>query len=128
MFSFWRCNAIRRQTITLMAIELFRRQEKRYPTDLDSLVPAFLDSVPMDPFLKTSNEKPLRYQLSEDGSSFKLYSVGNDLVDDDGKIGVYGVTPSNEKGDINLAASVEYKEATTDAERKKLTIPNQPGD
>ena len=116
-------NSIRRQAITLMAIELFRRQKKRYPPDLDSLVPGFLDSVPMDPFSVTSIKKPLRYQLNEDGSSFNLYSVGPDLVDNDGKIGPDGVTRINEKGDINLAASVKYKQATTDAERKALTIP-----
>ena len=46
----FRCNnATRRQVIVLLAIELFRRKENRYPANLKSLVPAFLDSVPTDP-------------------------------------------------------------------------------
>ena len=117
-----RRRAMRRQTVTLMAIELFRREEKRYPADLESLVPAFLDSIPIDPFSPTS--KPLGYLLNEDGSSFELYSIGPDLVDNHGKLGRLGYVSYDENGDMNFKARIKYENATTDAQREALIIPD----
>ena len=121
-----RRRAFRRQTVTLMAIELFRREEKRYPIDLESLVPTFFDSLPVDPFSPTG--KPLRYLLNEDGSSFELYSIGPDLVDNRGKLGQFGFVSAGDEGDMNLKAEIKYENATTDAERDALTIPDPWGE
>ena len=118
-------NATRRQAIVLMAIELFRRKENRYPANLKSLVPAFLDSVPTDPFSSNAIENPLVYRLNSDGNSFELYSVGANLIDDNGKLSSSGGELYDQKGDVNLAAMVKYKEATTDAQRAELTVPSE---
>ena len=119
-----RRNAISRQAVTLMALELFRRKENQYPADLKSLVPTFLDSVPVDPFSSASTNKPLGYERSEDGNSFELYSLGPDQIDDHGKLGRNGYIMGDDNGDLNLVAIMKYEEATTEAEREALTIPD----
>ena len=62
--------------------------EKTYPSDLPQVVTDYIDSVkgllkevPIDPF----SDKPLVYRKTDDG--FILYSVGFDLIDNDGQFG-----------------------------------------
>jgi len=62
-----------------LALRAYEANKRTYPTSLDQLVPRYLDSVPTDPFAVSS---PLSYRLQ--GSSFVLYSVGPDSVDDGG--------------------------------------------
>jgi len=62
-----------------LAIERYRLAAVKLPDALTDLVPAYLDSVPADPF--DSNE--LRYRKLEPG--FVVYSIGEDLSDDGGK-------------------------------------------
>ena len=50
---------------------------------LEELVPAYLATVPEDPF----SGQPLRYRL--EGTAFVLYSVGQDQQDDGGKPGTH---------------------------------------
>jgi hypothetical protein len=64
---------------TGLAIERYRLAEGRLPDTLADLVPAYLDTVPTDPF--DGNE--LRYKKLEIG--FVVYSIGEDLSDDNGK-------------------------------------------
>jgi hypothetical protein len=67
--------------VTMTAIALKRHQLKNgnYPMDLNSLVPEFIPTVPLDPV----DGQPLRYRPKADGT-FLLYSVGENGVDDGG--------------------------------------------
>jgi hypothetical protein len=65
----------------LVALERFRRKNGRWPGSLDALVPAFLPSLPTDPY----DGKPIRMAPAiADG--LVVYSVGPDLNDDGGNI------------------------------------------
>jgi hypothetical protein len=61
---------------TLLALEAFNAANGRLPASLDELVPAYLESVPLDPF----DGKPLRYSAEKK----TVHSVGEDLVDSGG--------------------------------------------
>jgi len=62
-----------------LAVERYRLALGKLPDALTDLVPLYLDSVPTDPF--DGNE--LRYKKLEAG--FVVYSIGEDLSDDDGR-------------------------------------------
>lgn len=63
------------------ALELFRRENGEFPTELAALTPEFVKTIPTDVF----NGLPLSYQKTETG--YRLWSVGangrNEQVDDD---------------------------------------------
>lgn len=63
-----------------LALRAHKLHKGFYPTTLQSLVPEFLHSVPMDPF---SGTQPLQY--SSFAGSYTLWSIGPDGVDDGGK-------------------------------------------
>jgi hypothetical protein len=65
--------------ITAIALKRHELRHGNHPATLDALVPAFLPSLPRD-FM---DGQPLRYRRN-DGGSFLLYSVGDDLQDDSG--------------------------------------------
>jgi hypothetical protein len=69
------------RSIALSAIALKRHQLRfgNLPASLDSLVPEFLASVPID----YMDGQPMKYRLNDDGG-FTLYSVGEDGKDDGG--------------------------------------------
>ena len=69
-----------RTALVGIAIERFRlAHDRRLPDDLSSLIPAWLDKVPMDPY----DGLPLRYKrTSSDG--YVVYSIGPDAKDDGG--------------------------------------------
>jgi hypothetical protein len=83
--------------ITALAVTAYHQNHGRYPESLEALAPAYLPSVPIDPF---SAGFPLRYRLS--GGSPVLYSVGPDGKDDGGTpIAPAGQTPQQQStGDI----------------------------
>jgi hypothetical protein len=60
----------------------YRNDTGKWPDSLDTLVPAYLDKLPIDPF--TGN--PLIYAVGEYG--IMVYSVGSDQTDDGGRPGV----------------------------------------
>jgi hypothetical protein len=62
-----------------LAIERYRLAAGKLPDALTDLVPAYLNAVPRDPF----DGNDLRYKKLEPG--FVVYSIGEDLIDDDGK-------------------------------------------
>ena len=66
--------------IATVAAERYRLTRGRWPAELAELAPAFIASVPIDPF----DGKPLRYSVGDDG--VKIYSVGPDMVDDGGHL------------------------------------------
>jgi hypothetical protein len=61
------------------ALEMYQRDNGRYPDNLDALTPKYLKSIPQDLFA----EKPLIYKPTADG--YLLYSVGVNGVDDGGR-------------------------------------------
>ena len=63
---------------TALAAERFRQARGQWPEALSELVPAFLDTVPPDPF----TGKPLRYLRAS--GYVMVYSVGENLSDDGG--------------------------------------------
>jgi hypothetical protein len=60
------------------ALAAYHSDHKRYPPNLDSLAPKYLDRIPDDLF----SGKALIYRLEDDG--YLLYSVGPNGVDDGG--------------------------------------------
>lgn len=58
-----------------LAVERYRLANRNLPESLQALVPAFIDSVPQDPF----DGKPLRYRKLAKG--YVVYSVDPDLQD-----------------------------------------------
>lgn len=64
---------------TALAIQRYRLAAGKLPDMLGDLVPAYLDTVPKDPF----DGNDLRYRKLEPG--FVVYSVNEDLSDDGGK-------------------------------------------
>ena len=71
-------HAFQRVTMTALALRLYRKENGRYPEDLQALAPKFLPSVPSDPY----DGKPLRYRKLQKG--FKVWSVGENRKDDGG--------------------------------------------
>jgi hypothetical protein len=63
-----------------LALRAYYVDHGRYPTALSALVPAYIPSVPADPY---ADAGPLRYRLT--AKRYVLYSVGPDGVDDGGK-------------------------------------------
>lgn len=71
--------AMKRLTVTAIALKRFQLKQGRYPAQLSGLEPEFLVRVPRDP----ADGNPLRYRLNSDGT-FLLYSIGEDGKDDGG--------------------------------------------
>ncbi len=69
-------------TLAVIAIEQFRRNARRWPSDIEELVPEYLPSLPIDRF----DGQPLRY-LDRSPEKPLLYSVGANLLDDGGLVG-----------------------------------------
>jgi len=97
-----RSKAFHHMTRILVAITAFKKDNGKFPDDLDELTPKYLKSVPLDPFVQL----PFKYsvdKLSAEDQGFEsdqenatmlvpvLYSVGENGIDDSG----YGVfTPA----------------------------------
>lgn len=64
---------------TAVAIERYRLATGKVPEDLGTLVPKYLNQVPMDVY----DGKPIRYRRTEPG--YMLYSVWDDREDNEGK-------------------------------------------
>jgi len=81
VFSFWvyyheRHAVMRRLIEVALALEAYSRQETRFPAGLAELVPAYLGSVPADPF----DGSELKYVQRDRG--YVLYSVGHNGITD----------------------------------------------
>jgi len=72
--------ATRRLTITALAVEQYRHDHKKLPDSLIKLAPDYLDAVIKDPY----DDQNLRYKKLEIG--YIVYSIGEDLTDNDGAI------------------------------------------
>ena len=69
---------VRRIVITALAVEQYRLDHNKLPVFLHRLVPEYLKSVIKDPY----DGQDLRYNKLEKG--YVVYSVGEDLTDNDG--------------------------------------------
>jgi hypothetical protein len=73
-------DAVRRVFICDLAIHVYRLEKGRVPGDLGTLVPNFLEAVPIDPF----DGQPIRYRIGE--GDYVVYSVGWNRRDDGGEV------------------------------------------
>jgi hypothetical protein len=81
----WRTKTSRLAVLSVLAIMRCRKEKGAYPASLDELVAAgYLKRLPMDPY----SDGTLVYRETDDG--FLLYSLGADLKDDGGKLGLSG--------------------------------------
>jgi len=103
-----------------LALRAYYCDHHHYPRSLSALVPAYLQSVPEDPFVRS---QALRYRMASiDGAPVGpiIYSIGPDLRDDGG---IPAVDPSRASG---------FKDSTkvTDRERASARVvrPNSVGD
>ena len=69
-----------RLLIADLAVRCYEAERGDSPSDLNQLVPEYLDAVPMDPY----SGKPVIYRLSQPGK-WTVYSVSRDGEDDGGK-------------------------------------------
>jgi hypothetical protein len=76
---------------TELALRCYQAEQRQVPRDLGQLVPGYLGQVPLDPF----SDRPMVYHPR--GTSWLLYSVGMDRVDDGGHPVGKGVSS---KGDL----------------------------
>lgn len=90
----FRAVAMRRMAATALAMRLYENDHGTRPDQLDDLVPAYLPTVPADPFAaddqplgyRPDAPRPLLYTVSEnledEGGQYKRYSAGNVTWDD----------------------------------------------
>jgi hypothetical protein len=84
-----------RQARLAMALERFRREHGAFPDRLGQLAPLYVRSVLVDPM----DGEPMRY--AKDGANrFRLWSVGQNLDDDGGKLEVKEREEEGEPEDI----------------------------
>lgn len=74
-----KAEAARQMVIAAIALKRYQLRHGSYPSDLNALVPEFLQKVPRDPI----EGQPLKYRLNTNGM-FLLYSIGDDGKDDGG--------------------------------------------
>jgi len=90
-----------------LALAAHRAEHGGYPATLNALAPAYLATIPNDPF----TDKPFTYRPSAGG--YLLYSVGPDLQDDGGR---QMTSAAGAKGDLAVVAGdavVATQPATT---------------
>ena len=79
----WRNKTGRQALLTVLAIIRYEKEKDQYPASLDGLVEAgYLKELPMDSY----SDGPLIYQKTE--GEFLLYSLGTNLTDEGGKLGL----------------------------------------
>jgi hypothetical protein len=76
--AFQRSETYRQSADAGLAALRYRQANQKWPDNLQQLVPTFLPQVPVDPY----NGKELLIQVTP--TEFKVYSVGQNLVDDGG--------------------------------------------
>jgi hypothetical protein len=96
-----RVMAAMRTADACLAAEQYRRREGDFPKSLDHLVPAYLASIPEDPF----DGEPLRYIVRD--SECVVYSIGMNERDDGGNEVAFTLRPDITFTVRNPAASIE---------------------
>lgn len=115
-----RVQATRQQTIAMLALELYRHDNSKYPKELESLVPEYLTSVPHDPFRSDEEKLPLKYRQLDKGKDYWLYSIGLDRNDDEGRVSEFGYgTPDEDGEDLNFKESAKLDLIERDEELRE---------
>lgn len=83
-----------------LAAAVYHSDHGKYPEKLDALTPKYITEIPIDPF----SGKPLKMKTVKDG--LILYSIGNDLEDDQG----VAYDRETEEGDIAFYLGSAFKE------------------
>ncbi|HSI12661.1 MAG TPA: hypothetical protein VK961_11490 [Chthoniobacter sp.] len=83
-----------RQARLAVALERFRREHAAFPDHLSQLAPQYLHSVPVDPM----DGEEMRY-AKDSANRFRLWSVGQDLEDDGGKVEIKKDSDDKEEKD-----------------------------
>ena len=79
----WRMKTDRTALLTVLALQRYEKDNGAYPENLRALVESgYLEKLPMDPY----SDGPLVYKKTDEG--FILYSFGENLSDDGGKLGL----------------------------------------
>lgn len=103
-WAYLRSQAWRQLLRTHLALRRFWLAERKYPETLDELNPAFLPAAPLDPF----SGRSLVYRPTPEG--YRLYSVGQDGVDDGGKPIAPGSGANPAQGDLMLDVTLVGKD------------------
>ncbi len=112
--------ATRQQVIAMLALELYRLDHGQFPQSMEDLVPRYLASVPYDPFRSKDRTISLRYEQTDSGKDYWLYSFGYDRNDDQGRVSEFGYgTPGDEGEDLNLKEAAKQELIERDKELKK---------
>ena len=84
-----------------VAIERYHRLNNELPGSLDDLLPAYIDSIPQDPF--TGGK--LMYNL--DGEIYTVYSAGSNRLDDGGSV----VPQNNQQKSLDKGVQINFYES-----------------
>jgi hypothetical protein len=106
-FSTAKDDAFRALLLASYALQAYHADHGRYPGTLGELSPAYLSAVPNDPFALNT---PLRY--TRNGTSYVLYSVGPDGIDNGGTPSADGQATTRPK--LSLAESILFPESCGD--------------
>ncbi len=90
-----------RCAILAVAIGRYHRLNNKLPNSLDDLLPAYIDSIPQDPF--TGGK--LMYNL--DGEIYTVYSAGSNRLDDGGSV----VPQNNQKKSLDKGVQINFYES-----------------
>jgi hypothetical protein len=90
--AFRRDAALLRCGCVMLALERYRMTEREWPAQLTDLVPAYLSTVPVDPY----DGAPLRFRRTKDGVI--IYSIGADEQDNGGNIDNSSNSPGTDRG------------------------------
>ncbi len=93
-------SAILESTVTVVAIERYRKAKGEVPDSLNELVPDYIGAVGIDPY----TGKQLRYV--HDDTGYTVYGIGENRIDDGGK------TKSLAKGvkPLDLGVNIRFRE------------------
>jgi hypothetical protein len=107
-----------RAGVAAIAVERYRMQHGRWPQYLDDLAPAFLKSVPRDPF----DGAPLRFRQVEHG--VVIYSIGTNEQDDGGVL-LRKLPPSpTNAGDYGFELwNPDQRQARQEQDRRRGSVP-----
>jgi hypothetical protein len=115
----FRNRAERRFAALALATRLFSLDYGRFPTRLDELVPAYLPSLPVDPFSPTG--EPFGYVLAMTGTRPVAYSVAEDGVDD--TVDETGLGPDVCRGWPSMTGNTLAKDQQRDLSRWQPATP-----
>jgi hypothetical protein len=100
-----RAEAMHRAAVLGVAASRYQARHGRFPEALDDLTPELVHLLPVDPF----DGEPMRFRRTGEGCVF--YSIGPDLVDDNGS----PLVRSDQSGDICFVVASRSELVDTDS-------------